>query len=177
MNNIVTTLLLSISLSITSYETFAQSDHLHQHKMHHNTKKQNIAIHKPIIKITPPGITNSAGYFDIINHSDKDIDLINAKSNIAQRTEIHEHTMNNGIMKMQKVQTLTIPAKSTINFEPGGYHIMFISVNRPITEKQEIKLTLEFSDGSHKSITAVAKEPHMQHIKKRKHHGQHQSPN
>ncbi|MGH1440743.1 MAG: copper chaperone PCu(A)C [Cellvibrionaceae bacterium] len=179
MKSIVTFLLLSssaISFILTSHNSLAQSQYAHNHKAHHDTEKnsstaEGIIIHAPIIKPTPPGITNSAAYFHIMNHSDKDIELINATSTVADRTEIHEHKMNDGVMKMQKVTSLTIPAKSTINFEPGSYHIMFINVKQAITEKQEVKLTLEFSDGSATTVTAIAKEPKMSHGKKHKHHG------
>lgn len=179
MKSIVTFLLLSfgtIFFILTSHGSLAQSQHTHNHKAHDDMKKsssttEGIVIHAPIIKPTPPGITNSAAYFHIMNHSDKDIELINATSTVSDRTEIHAHKMNDGVMKMQKVTSLTIPAKSTINFEPGSYHIMFINVKQAITEKQEVKLTLEFSDGSTTTVTAIAKEPKVSHGKKHHHHG------
>jgi len=185
MKSVVTFLLLSSSaifFIFSSHDSLAQSQYADTHTAQDDMKKdgaaiakkfteQGIVIHDPIIKPTPPGITNSAAYFHIMNHSDNDIELINATSTIADRTEIHEHKMKDGMMKMQKMTSLTIPAKSTINFEPGSYHIMFINVKQAITEKQKVKVTLEFSDGSATTITAIAKEPKISHSKKNHHHG------
>jgi copper(I)-binding protein len=159
-------ILLITSLLAATYKSVAQSQQTEAHdKLHgknHNTSKQEmekkLVIHNPTVKTTPPGIANSVGYFHITNHSDKDITLINVNSDIADRTEIHQHTMANGLMKMQKIDTLVMPAKSTINFEPGSYHIMFINVNQAIVEKQQVELTLSFSDGSSQIIMALAEE-------------------
>lgn len=170
----VLTVALSACLLIAIQSTFAGGDHGEHHDDHHSHDSQHhtkasIAIHDPIVKITPPGITNSAGYFHIMNHSQKDIELVNVTSDIADRTEIHEHTMKNGIMKMRKVKRLNIPAKSTISFKPGGYHIMFLSVKEPIKEKQQLEFRLEFSDGSTQTIKATAQEPKISHHHDNKH--------
>ena len=171
MKNILIFILLFTSLLITTQKSVAQSQHTHDHdrqngKTHdiprHDISKlkpeRKIVTHNPRVKTTPPGIANSVGYFDITNYGDDDITLININSDIADRTEIHQHTMANGLMRMQKIEALIIAAKSTVKFEPGSYHIMFINVNQPIVEKQQVELTLSFSDGSSQIIVALAKE-------------------
>ncbi len=128
-------------------------------------------IHNPTIKTTPPGITNSAAYFSIMNHSEKDMSLVGVASDRAKIVEIHEHVMANGAMKMQKVESLKIPAKTTVNFEPGSYHVMFIGVNQEIKQGDKINITLTFDNGTEKTITSIAEEqPTGSHKKHHKHH-------
>ncbi len=141
------------------------------HKTHsaHN-KGDAISIHHPIIKTTPPGITNSAAYFTIVNNGEKDITLVNVASDSAKLVEMHEHIKHNGTFRMQKMEPLTIPAKGKANFEPGGNHIMFIGVTKPIENGDKIDITLSFDDGSQKTITTVAKKQHTGVKKAHKHH-------
>lgn len=170
--------LISTLFVLAGVLALAQDKH-HEHKQHeshhHNEAAQKngeIVIHDPIIAITPPGIINTAGYFHIMNHSDTDVELVGATSSIAERTEIHEHSMKDGMMKMQKINSLVIPAKSTINFEPGGYHIMFMNVKSPINEGQTLDYQLIFSNNQTITVKAKVKEPkQLQHKKHQHHHG------
>lgn len=88
----------------------------------------------------------SAGYFLISNFDDVPDTLNGISSNIARYTEIHESFENeNGMMGMREIPELVIPAQSTITFEPGGLHIMFIQLTESLSDGQEIELTLHFS--------------------------------
>ena len=125
-----------------------------------NDAIEKLMIDNPTYKTTPPGIENSAAYFNIMNHSHKDIQLMGASSDVAKITEIHEHTMSNGTMKMQKVQSITIPAHSSIVFEPGGYHIMLIGVKQPIQTGDKASITLMFDNGKTKVVEVKATDHH-----------------
>jgi len=89
----------------------------------------------------------SGGYFIITNFEDVPDTLTGISSDIARYTEIHEsYESENGMMGMREIPELVIPAQSTVTFEPGGLHIMFIQLNESISEGQEIELTLHFSN-------------------------------
>lgn len=88
----------------------------------------------------------SAGYFLISNFDDVPDTLTGISSNIARYTEIHESfESESGMMGMREISELVIPAQSTIAFEPGGLHIMFIQLTESLSDGQEIELTLHFS--------------------------------
>jgi hypothetical protein len=135
-----------------------------------NIHPELIVIDNPMIKTTPPGISNSAAYFTIINNSEKDITLIDVASDAAQFVEMHEHVVSNGKMKMQKMEPLKIAAKGSASFQPGGYHIMFIGVTQAIKNGDEIDITLRFDDGTKKIITSVAKKKYESEAALHKHH-------
>lgn len=139
-------------------------------KMHQKHSKELIIFQNPTIKTTPPGITNSAAYFTIINNGEKDITLIDVASDAAQRVEMHEHVVSNGAMKMQKMGPLTIPAKGSVSFQPGGSHIMFIGVTNNIKSGDKIDITFSFDDGTNKTISTTAKKQYMSDKKPKKHH-------
>jgi copper(I)-binding protein len=157
-------LFLTLTLCI-SFQIKAHEDHKHDDLI----DDKQLMIHSPKVSITPPGIQNTAAYFHLMNDSQTDLTLVKVSSRAAKIVEIHEHTMKDGLMKMQKVDSLAIPAKSTINFEPGGYHIMLIDVKERIDEGDKIKLVLEFDNGMKKKIKAVAVKE-VSPGKKTKHH-------
>ena len=41
---------------------------------------------------------------------------------LAARMEIHTHTMRNGLMRMEQVPYVEVPANGEAVFEPGGNH-------------------------------------------------------
>ncbi len=89
----------------------------------------------------------SAGYFLITNFEDVDDTLTGISSGAAELTEIHEsYEREEGMMGMREVPELTIPAQSTVTFEPGGLHIMFIQVSQSIEEGDQVEVTLHFAN-------------------------------
>ncbi len=155
----------------SSHENHVEAKEHKTHDTHKKHQSNTIAVHHPTIKTTPPGITNSAAYFTIVNNGEKDITLVGVASDGAKLVEMHEHVKHNGTFKMQKMKPLTIPANSKANFEPGGNHIMFIGVTKPIENGDKIDITLSFDDGTQKTITSVAKKQHSS--AKKAHHKHH----
>jgi periplasmic copper chaperone A len=88
----------------------------------------------------------SAGYFLISNFEEEPDTLIGVSSNVAQLTEIHEsYEQEEGMMGMRERPVVVIPPKSTIRFEPGGLHVMFIQLTKPLIEEETFDLTLHFA--------------------------------
>jgi len=115
------------------------------------------SIRGPWIRSTAPGAPTTAAYFTLLNGTQEDIRLIDAKSDIAQRVEIHEHSMKDGVMKMSKVKNVLVPKQSSTIFKPGGYHVMFIGLDNPVAEGDKVSITLAFDNGTEQIIEAVAK--------------------
>lgn len=51
-----------------------------------------------------------------------------------------------GEMKMQQVMRIELPANTPVALEPGGYHIMFIGLVKPLETGQTISITLTFEN-------------------------------
>ncbi|MDC0398638.1 copper chaperone PCu(A)C [Alphaproteobacteria bacterium] len=113
---------------------------------------------------------NSAAYLSIHNHSPNDDYLIEAKTNVAAMTSIHNHINDKGIMKMRAVQQIAIPANDNIKLQPGGFHIMLMGLKKPLLEGDKFDLTLVFKKAGNVPCTVRVKKVHaMRHGKKKKH--------
>ena len=107
-----------------------------------------VNIIAPYVRAMPPGQKITTAFLQIENTSDSAKSLIAAKSDVSEFTELHAHTMENGMMKMGQVEKIDIPAKSTIALETGGYHIMLINLKKDLQVGQKVEITLIFKDGS-----------------------------
>lgn len=89
----------------------------------------------------------SAGYFLITNFEQVNDTLTGVSSGAAELTEIHEsYEQEGGMMGMREVPELEIPAGSTVSFEPGGLHIMFIQLTESLEEDDEVEITFHFAN-------------------------------
>lgn len=93
----------------------------------------------------PPSSTTGAIYLHIINSGSEPDRLRSAYTPQAERTELHQHLMVNGLMHMQPIPDgLEIPAQGQVDFRPGQNHLMLINLTQPLVAGQYIPLTLRF---------------------------------
>jgi len=96
----------------------------------------------------PPAMAggNAAAYFVVRNDGDAADRLIGVSSPLAM-AEMHESVMaDDGTMTMNPVDGVDIPAGSSVAFERGGLHIMFMGVAEPPAVGDTISLTLVFQN-------------------------------
>lgn len=106
----------------------------------------DIMIKDPYMRSSTPSSKTGAAFLMLMNHSDKDDRLISASADIAARVELHTHTQDaNGVMKMIEVEDgFAIPAGGMHALKRGGDHIMFMGLNRPLEQGEEIAVKLQF---------------------------------
>ncbi len=109
------------------------------------TKAGAIDIEQPNARAMVPGAKVGGGYLTVTNNGSTDDKLVGVSSDRAKSAEIHQMSVNNGIMTMRAVSGgLAIPAGQTIELKPGGYHIMFMDVAQPFKQGETVKATLTF---------------------------------
>jgi periplasmic copper chaperone A len=106
---------------------------------------------------------NSILYMQIVNHG-SNAALVGASTDAAKFVELHTHVNDNGVMRMRKIDKIDLPEGQKVMLKPGGMHVMFIGLNRDLNLDSSVDVTLEFSDGSKKSLTAPVARSSMQHI-------------
>ncbi len=105
----------------------------------------SLTISAPWARATPKGASIGGGYMTIVNNGAASDRLIGGASAVSGKFEIHEMSMDNGVMKMRMLaKGLEIKPGQTVTFKPGSYHVMFVGLNRPLAEGQHFKATLEF---------------------------------
>jgi periplasmic copper chaperone A len=104
-----------------------------------------LTVENPWVRATPPNAPVAAGYIAIRNLGKTGDRLLSATSPDAERVEIHDMTMNGGVMRMRKLSDgVAITAGSRVEFEPGGMHLMFITPKRRLQPGDRVTATLRF---------------------------------
>lgn len=85
-----------------------------------------------------------AVFMTIANAGTTDCVLTAATADGIGRPELHTHRDEGGVMKMVKVDSMTIPPGGTHDLKRGGDHIMLMEPAAPLAQGQEIALTLDF---------------------------------
>ena len=91
------------------------------------------------------GAGNGAIYLKLMNDGNVSDVLLSAKSDIAEAVELHESKMDeNGVMHMNPVPNIEVPAGGSVSLEPGGKHIMLINLKQELAPGQKVAFTLNF---------------------------------
>ncbi len=114
-----------------------------------------ITVSKPRIRATAPGQTVSGAFMTLVNNSETAYALTAVSFSGASVVEIHETSMNDGMMRMRKVSHIDIPANGSAELKPGSYHIMLIGLEKEMKAGTAETLTLTFSDDSQKTVEAL----------------------
>ncbi len=108
-------------------------------------KAGHIVVEKPWARATPKGAEVGAGYFVVHNNGAAPDTLTGGSADFAT-VEIHEMKTEGGVMKMAEITNgLDIPAHGTIRLAPGGYHVMFTHLTKPLTKGEKVQATLTFA--------------------------------
>lgn len=109
-------------------------------------KVPNITIENAYAFSTAENAKTGAAFMIIKNTGDQDDTLIEAKSNIAEITELHENTIDpdDGVMMMRKIKNIIVPAGENAVLEPKGKHVMLIKLNEALTLGNSVSLILTF---------------------------------
>jgi copper(I)-binding protein len=107
-------------------------------------KAGDITVDKAWARATPKGADVGAAYFAIHNNGATPERLTGGSADFAT-VEVHEMKTEGGVMKMAELKNgLDIPAHATIRLAPGGYHLMFTHLTKPLIKGEKVKATLTF---------------------------------
>ena len=87
-----------------------------------------ISVTKAYVLPPFPGRDVAAGFFTLQNTGGADR-LISATSPDSSSVEIHNHIDDNGVMRMRRIDGVTIETDGVVRFEPGSYHLMLFGVD------------------------------------------------
>lgn len=111
----------------------------------HDYKAGSLEIKHPWARATPRGAAVAGSYMRIINTGTAPDRLIGFSSPAAGKFEIHQMSMENGMMKMRPLPNgIVIKPGDAVEFKPGSYHLMFIDLKTPFEQGKRVKGTLTF---------------------------------
>ncbi|QEA37761.1 copper chaperone PCu(A)C [Pistricoccus aurantiacus] len=107
----------------------------------------DLHVANPFALPAPPGAHNGAAYVAISVEGDSPATLVGATSPVGDRVEIHDMVMEGDMMKMRRVDKLTVEPGDTLIMRPGGgYHLMLLGLQESLTEGDSFPMTLEFAE-------------------------------
>jgi copper(I)-binding protein len=111
----------------------------------HDYKLGPLVIDHPWSRATPKGAAVAGGYMKITNTGTTPDRLLGGSAEVAKRFELHEMSMEGGVMKMRELSNgLEIPPGATVELRPGSYHVMMQNLSRQLTKGERVKASLTF---------------------------------
>lgn len=110
----------------------------------HGYQLGDIKIDHPWARATPAMSKNGGAYLTLHNTGKGNDALLSARSDIADKVELHTHLNDNGVMRMREVPRVPVDAGQTTALQPGGYHVMLMGLKKPLVEGEKFPLVLKF---------------------------------
>lgn len=96
----------------------------------------------------------AAAYMKLHNMSDAADMIVAASSPLAERVEMHTHTLTDGVMRMRKVDGIELPPKGHTELKPGGLHLMIFGLKRLVKKGEMIPLKLTMKTAGEVEVMA-----------------------
>lgn len=104
-----------------------------------------LVLSKAWSRATPKGASTGAAYLTITNKGDTADRLVSISSALSAKAEVHEMSMNDGVMRMRPVPDgVIIKPGETVTLQPNGYHIMLVGLKAPLKQGDKVVATLVF---------------------------------
>ncbi len=111
-----------------------------------------LMVHEAWVMRPPPN-SSAAVFMNIHNHTGKEVVLVGAVTEAAERVEIHESVMTDEMAQMKRREKVSIPAGETLVLAPRGLHLMLVEPV-DLSEDDSVQIDLKFE--SAESITVQA---------------------
>lgn len=123
----------------------------------HDYTVGTLHIVHPWSRATPKGASVAAGYMTITNTGSTPDRLLGGSSPVAGRVEVHEMSMDGGVMKMRPLKDgLALAPGQTVELKPGSFHIMMLDLKQPVKAGDRVKGTLNFEKAGAVEVEYVA---------------------
>ncbi|WP_029012923.1 copper chaperone PCu(A)C [Niveispirillum irakense] len=102
-----------------------------------------VSVSEPFARATAPSAKAGAAFLTLSIASGED-KLLSVASPVAEKVELHNHIMEDGIARMRAVDAIPVVAGTPTALKPGGLHIMLIGLKQQLKEGDTVPLTLRF---------------------------------
>lgn len=136
--------LLTIS-ALVFFMAYSGLSFAHEHKQ----AKGKVSVENAWARATFALAKTGAVYLSINNQSENDLKLLSVSvdSAVASDAQLHEILMEEEMMQMREAtEGFAIPPGATLEFSPGGKHIMLMGLEKPLTAGEQFLLLLRFEN-------------------------------
>jgi len=104
-------------------------------------------------RATPGGAKVGGGYLTIENRGTAPDRLISGSADVAAKVQVHEMSMNNGVMTMRPIEDgVVIEPGKMVKLAPGGLHLMLLDLKSPLKQGEKLPVTLQFEKAGKVSV-------------------------
>lgn len=118
--------------------------------------ESGVSVDGAYVRMPIPGKDMSAAFMQIHNAGSESQTLVSASADWAGSIELHTHTNDNGVMRMRQVDSIAVPAGTTVTLQPGGLHLMLFGLKQPLPQMPHIELC--FADQHCQTVMAELKD-------------------
>ena len=122
----------------------------------HAADTANVQVTKGWVRVLP-GTLPAGGYVTFENRSDRALSVVGAESPQYGEAMIHRSSTEGGMGRMEMADNVPLPAKGTLAFAPGGYHVMLMQPKQPVKSGDKVVVTFTLSDGEKIPATLLAR--------------------
>ena len=89
-----------------------------------------------------------AAFMCIENSGSVPIRIVDASSPVVKRIEIHRIQHEDGIVRMRRVDSISVAANQKVCLEPDGLHLMLVGLDEVVYTESNIPLEIKFASGT-----------------------------
>lgn len=115
---------------------------------------EGIRVDDPYARVSARMSKSGAAFMVIHNETGAADHLVDAKSDVAEKVELHTHEEDaNGVMRMIHVEEgFDLPKDGTIEMARGGKHVMFLGLKQELKNGDMVPVTLVFEKAGEVAI-------------------------
>lgn len=119
----------------------------------HEYRVGDLIVGHPWTRATGSSAPTAAGYLSLTNEGAKADWLVSAETPMADRVEMHETSMTNGVMRMRPLPDgISVPPGETVWLRPGGLHLMLVGPEEAFVQGNRVPLTLRFKQAGEVTV-------------------------
>lgn len=114
--------------------------------------KGSIMVEQPWARASAGNAPNGAAFMTVMNHGAAADRLVGASSPASAKAELHNHIMDQGVMRMRQIEGIDLDPGAPVQMRPGGLHVMLIGLKAPLKAGTKLPLTLVFEKAGQVAI-------------------------
>jgi periplasmic copper chaperone A len=107
-----------------------------------------VIVNDPWVRAPVAGQPTAGAYMHLT--SSRNATVTGVSSPAARTVEIHEMSMDGGMMKMRAVNRLDLPAGKSVELKPGSFHVMLFDLVKPLHAGDVVPIVFAVESGNGK---------------------------
>lgn len=116
-----------------------------------------LEVKDPWTRDTVGGVKNAAVFMTITSATDDR--LVSAATPAARRTDLMTMAGSGGVMQMDYLRGIDIPADEAVSLNPSGLHIWLAGLRKPLKTGEAFPLTLTFEKAGQRRVLVTVLAP------------------